>query len=46
MRRFSSSLSVVTVVLLGLSTFGGIRAAAQEATPAVTPNLTVSSLAE
>jgi hypothetical protein len=45
MRRFAAPLSVVAVVLLSLSTLGGIRTAAQEATPAVTPNLIVGQLA-
>jgi quercetin dioxygenase-like cupin family protein len=45
MRRFSAPLAVVAVVLLGLSTIGGLRSAAQEATPTAAVNLTVGQLA-
>jgi hypothetical protein len=49
MRRFSAPLAVVAAVLLGLAMTGGMRTAAQEATPAATPaagpNFTVGSLA-
>ena len=46
MRRFAAPLVVVAVVLLGLAPTGGLRTAAQEATPAVTPNLTVGTVIE
>jgi quercetin dioxygenase-like cupin family protein len=45
MRRFSVPLSVVAVVLLGLTTIGGMPTAAQEATPAAEPNALVGQLA-
>ena len=46
MRRFSVPLSVVAVVLLGLTTIGGMHTAAQEATPAAEqPNAVVGQLA-
>ena len=45
MRRFSAPLSVVAVMVLGLVATGGMRTAAQEATPAAGPNLTVGQLA-
>ena len=45
MRRFIVLLSVVVVVLLDLATTGGLRTAAQEATPAAAPSFTVGSLA-
>jgi hypothetical protein len=45
MRRFAAPLAFVTVVLLGLTPIVGLRTVAQEATPAVTPNLTVGQLA-
>jgi quercetin dioxygenase-like cupin family protein len=44
MRRFTVSL-VVVMVLSGLTTIGGLRTSAQEATPAAGPNLTVGHLA-
>jgi quercetin dioxygenase-like cupin family protein len=46
MRRLSVPLSVVAVVLLGLTTIGGMHTAAQEATPAAEqPNAVVGQLA-
>ena len=45
MRRFSVPLSVVAVVLIGLTTIGGMQTTAQEATPAAGPNLVVGQLA-
>jgi hypothetical protein len=49
MHKFSAPVAVVAVVLLGLVATGGMRTAAQEATPAATPaaapNFTVGSLA-
>ena len=45
MRRFSVPLSVVAVVLLGLTTIGGMHTAAQEATPPAGPNAVVGQLA-
>jgi hypothetical protein len=45
MRRLSVPLSVVAVVLLGLSTIGGMPTTAQEATPAAEPNAVVGQLA-
>jgi quercetin dioxygenase-like cupin family protein len=44
MRRFITLLPVV-VTLLGVVASGGMRTAAQEATPAAGPNFTVGSLA-
>jgi steroid delta-isomerase-like uncharacterized protein len=37
MRRFSTPLSVVAVVLLSLTTIGGLHTSAQEATPGASP---------
>jgi quercetin dioxygenase-like cupin family protein len=45
MRRFFAPLAGVAVVLLMLTTIGGLGTAAQEATPAVEPNLIVGQLA-
>ncbi len=45
MRRCSAPLATVVLVLLTLTTRGGLGTAAQEATPAAGPNLTVGQLA-